>query len=214
MPRITDVGAELAEVPFGDFIANVAQGIADGQRALDLTAVQTLLELSKATVDLIPEVTEVITPEQINVNVSGHDPIPVTGARITASASEAVPMSALQAGIVPSFYQFAEATIQLKMSLQMREVEKEETEGADDPRPAPVRLARELPHAEHVHVCGGCVEQRHGGDPAGAAAVEARSVGRDRERTRPAPGRDGQRVARWQRIRPRQSRSSPLRSRG
>ena len=37
MPRITDVGAELAEVPFGDFIANVAQGIAEGQRALDLT---------------------------------------------------------------------------------------------------------------------------------------------------------------------------------
>ena len=129
MPEITEVGAELAEVPFGDFIANVAQGIADGQRALDLTAVQTLLELSKATVDLIPEVTEVITPETINVKVSGHDPIPVTGARVTASASESVPMSALQAGIVPSFYQFAEATIQLKMSLQMREVKQEETEG-------------------------------------------------------------------------------------
>jgi len=129
VPKITDVGAELAEVPFGDLIANVAQGIAEGQRALDLTAVQTLLELSKATVDLIPEVTEVITPERIDVNVSGQAPIPVTGARVTASASEPVQMSALQAGIVPSFYQFAEATIQLKMSLQMREVEKEEIQG-------------------------------------------------------------------------------------
>ena len=129
MPRITQVGAELAEVPFGDFIANVAEGIAEGQRALDLTSVRTLIELSKATVDLIPEVTEVITPEPFDVNVSGHAPISVTGARVTASASEPVQMSALQAGIVPSFYQFAEATIQLKMSLQIREVEKEESEG-------------------------------------------------------------------------------------
>jgi hypothetical protein len=129
VPTITQVGAELAEVPFGDLIADVAQGIAEGQRALDLTSVQTLIELSKATVDLIPEVTEVITPEPFDVNVSGHAPISVTGARVTASASEPVQMSALQAGIVPSFYQFAEATIQLKMSLQIREVEREESEG-------------------------------------------------------------------------------------
>lgn len=129
MPKITDVGAELAEVPFGDLIANVAQGIAEGQRALDLTAVKTLIELSKATVDLIPEVTEVVTPEPFDVNVPGHAPISVTGARVTASAAEPVQMSALQAGIVPSFYQFAEATIQLKMSLQMRQVEQEETNG-------------------------------------------------------------------------------------
>jgi hypothetical protein len=129
VPPTTRIGAELAEVPFGDFIANVAQGIAEGQRALDLTSVQTLIELSKATVDLIPEVTEVVTPEAFDVNVSGHAPISVTGARVTASASEPVQMSALQAGIVPSFYQFAEATIQLKMSLQVREVEKEESDG-------------------------------------------------------------------------------------
>jgi hypothetical protein len=129
VPDITQIGNELAEVPFGDFISNVAQGIADGQRALDLTSVRTLIELSKTTVELIPEVTEVITPEPFDVNVSGHAPIEVTGARVTASAAEPIAMSALQAGIVPSFYQFAEATIQLKMSLQMREVEKTETEG-------------------------------------------------------------------------------------
>ena len=31
-------------------------------------------------------------------------------------------LSALQAGLTPSFYQFAEATIQLKLSVQVREV--------------------------------------------------------------------------------------------
>jgi len=38
---LENVGNELAEVPFGDLISNIAQGIADGQRALDLTSIQT-----------------------------------------------------------------------------------------------------------------------------------------------------------------------------
>ena len=97
------------------------QGIADGQAALDLAAVQTLIALSQTTVDLIPEITEVISPEKLQVKTDG-DTIEVTGARVTATASDAVQLSALQAGLTPSFYQFAEATIQLKLSVQMREV--------------------------------------------------------------------------------------------
>jgi hypothetical protein len=129
MPTITQVGNELAEVPFGELLRNVAQGIADGQRALDLAAVQTLIELSKITVDLIPEIAEVITPAPIPVAVPGQPPIQVTGARVTSTASTPVKMSALQAGIVPSFYQFTEATIQLKMSIQLREVQETDTDG-------------------------------------------------------------------------------------
>src|SRR5438045_5840764 len=105
MPTITQIGAELAEVPFSDMIANVAQGIADGQRALDFSSVRTLIELSKLQVELIPEIAEVITPDPFDVPVPGHPSIEVTGARVTASASEPVRMSALQAGILPSFYQ-------------------------------------------------------------------------------------------------------------
>jgi len=134
VPTIQKIGAELAEVPFGEFIANVAQGIAEGQRSLDLTAVQTLGLLANTQVELIPEITEVITPEPFDVNVSGHDPIPVTGARVSATPSDAVTMSALQAGILPSFYQFAEATIQLKMSVQVREVEEKVEEGESTSR--------------------------------------------------------------------------------
>lgn len=121
MPTVAQVGNELAEVPFGDFLANVAQGIADGQRALDLTSVQTLVALSQIIVDVIPEVTEVITPESLTVPVSGQNPVQVTGARVSTIVSPAIKMNALQAGIVPTFYQFTEATIQLKMSVQMRE---------------------------------------------------------------------------------------------
>jgi hypothetical protein len=121
MPTIGQIGSELAEVPVGDLLRSVAQGIADGQAALDLTAVQTLIVLSQTMVDLIPEITEVISPETLQVETDGET-IEVTGARVTATPSESVQLSALQAGLTPSFYQFAEATIQLKISVQLREV--------------------------------------------------------------------------------------------
>src|SRR5712691_2366667 len=108
MPPITSVGNELVELPFGDFLQNVAQGIADGQRALDLTSLQTLIELSRIQVDLIPEITEVITSAPFQVPISGRAPVTVSGARVQATASAPVRMSALQAGIVPTFYQFTE----------------------------------------------------------------------------------------------------------
>jgi hypothetical protein len=127
--QITRVGREVNELPFGDVIADVAKGIAEGQRALDLTAVRTLIELSRAEVELVPEITEVITPEPFGVNLPGGGSVEVTGARVAASASEPIRLSALQAGILPSFYQFAEATIQMKMSMQVREVEEETDEG-------------------------------------------------------------------------------------
>jgi hypothetical protein len=128
-PSIRQIGNEISEIPFGDMIASVAKGIAEGQRQLDLASIQTLVELSQTTVPIIPEVAEVITPSPFEVEVSGHAPVMVTGARISASAAEPVPMTALQAGITPTFYQFTEATIQLKLSLQVRQVETTNTDG-------------------------------------------------------------------------------------
>jgi hypothetical protein len=130
MPPLENIGNELAEVPFGDLIANIAQGIADGQRALDLTSIQTLIALAQTQVDVIPEITEVLSADPYSVPVSGHSPIEVTGVRVEASASEPVQMSALQAGILPTFYQFTEATIELKLSLQMREADQTQSDGS------------------------------------------------------------------------------------
>jgi hypothetical protein len=125
----TQVGNELQEAHFGEILRSIAQGIADGQRALDLAALQTLIVLSKTQVDIIPEVTEVITPETLSIPISGHPPVQITGARVTATASDPVQMSALQAGILPTFYQFSEATIQLKLSIQLREATETDTDG-------------------------------------------------------------------------------------
>ena len=185
----SQIGAELAEVPFGDFIANVAQGIADGQRSLDLTAVQTLILLANTQVQLIPEITEVITPEPFDVNVSGHAPIEVTGARVTGTPSDAVTMSALQAGIVPSFYQFAEATIQLKMSLQVREVKEQEQKGEVYVSLRPLQLARQLQEPEHLQLHGRGVVERDGGASAGSGARPPRAVDGRGERACPASDR-------------------------
>jgi hypothetical protein len=121
MPTIGEIGSELVEVPVGDLLRSVAQGIADGQTALDVAAVKTLIALAATNVELIPEITEVISPEILEVQTDDGT-VDVTGARVMATAAEPVEMSALQAGLVPSFYQFAEATIQLKLSVQMREV--------------------------------------------------------------------------------------------
>jgi hypothetical protein len=129
MPTITQVGNELAEVPFGDMLRSIAEGIADGQHALDLTSLRTLQELTQLKVAIIPEITEVITPQPFDVPISGQAPVRVTGARVEAIAAAPVEMTALQAGIEPTFYQFTEATIQLKVSIQLRETRETSADG-------------------------------------------------------------------------------------
>jgi hypothetical protein len=128
-PTITEIGNELQEVQFGEMIRSIAQGIADGQHALDLAAVQTLVALSNTYVDIIPEISEVITPQQLTVPISGQPSIEVTGARVTAVASDPVQISALQAGLLPTFYQFTEVDIAIKISIQLRQVTQTETDG-------------------------------------------------------------------------------------
>jgi hypothetical protein len=127
---ITRVGNELVEAHFGELLRSIAQGIADGQRALDLASINTLIVLAGTPVDIIPEVTELITPATIDVNVPGHAPVQVTGARVSASAAQPVQLSALQAGILPTFYQFTEVTIELKLSVQLREADQTDTDGS------------------------------------------------------------------------------------
>jgi len=126
---IGNVGSELQSVDFGELVRSIAQGIADGQRALDMSSIATLQVLANTPVQVIPEVTEVITPAPFQVPVSGQAPVWVTGARVDASASTPVKMTALQAGLLPTFYQFSEATIQLKVSVELREAQQSESDG-------------------------------------------------------------------------------------
>jgi hypothetical protein len=126
----TSVSSELQEADFGEILRSVVQGVADGQRALDAAAVQTLIVLSNTTVEIIPEITEVITAQNLTIPISGQPSITVTGARVTANASDPVQMTALQAGMLPTFYQFTEVDISLKLSIQIKTTTQTNADGS------------------------------------------------------------------------------------
>ena len=55
------VGQDLLNVPFPDMVRSLAMAIADGQRSLDKTSVDTARLLAEEKVSLIEEIWEVIT---------------------------------------------------------------------------------------------------------------------------------------------------------
>jgi hypothetical protein len=114
------IGRDLLDLPFAELVRNLAIAIADGQTALDRNSLETLRTLVDTNIDVITDITELIEPETRVVDAGGT-PITVTGARITPSAAPTVSMSMIQAGILPTFYQFTEASIEVRLSITMRE---------------------------------------------------------------------------------------------
>ncbi len=96
-----NVGHELLDVPLPDMVTKLALGIAAAQQALDQNSVETAKALSETEVDLQLAITQVID-ENGDVQYHTHDPVAV---------------SLLQIGLMPTFYQFAEATIEVSMDI-------------------------------------------------------------------------------------------------
>ncbi len=109
------VGADLLAVPFPKMVLSLAEAIAKGQTALDKASLNTLKVLAKTNFDYIPEITEVLTPTTISAGGTT-----VTGVDVELVAPRALRMSMLQAGIVPSFYQFTESVIEVKMAISSK----------------------------------------------------------------------------------------------
>lgn len=124
------VGQELLDIPFDEMIHNMAVAIADGQLALDRSAISTLHQLSTETADIITSITEIIEPDPQSVTIPGKDPIPYTGAKVRASGVQTVPMTLLQAGLTPTFYQFTEANIEVKLSICMKQTSEPTTDSS------------------------------------------------------------------------------------
>jgi hypothetical protein len=138
------IGQELLDIPFADMVTNLASAIAEGQLELDRSAIETLKFLVATKVDLIPEITEVIepAPKQVEVGPSGAKKIiPYTGANITASGAAPVTMNLLQAGLMPTFYQFTEASLEVKLSISIKRTEETEPVSGSS-NPGPVKYAR------------------------------------------------------------------------
>ena len=131
------IGRDLLDLPFAELVRNLAVAIADGQTALDKNSLDTLRALVATNVDVLTDVTEVISPDVQDIVVSGVGPdgteysqtIQVTGARVTSSGAAPVSMNMLQAGLFPTFYQFTEATVEVKLSITMREDDTSSSSG-------------------------------------------------------------------------------------
>lgn len=96
------VGQELLDVPLPEMVTKLALGIASAQGALDEVSVNTAKLLAETTVPLVLRITQTIDNNG-NVTFTQADPVNV---------------SLLQIGLLPTFYQFAEATIEVTMDIK------------------------------------------------------------------------------------------------
>lgn len=115
-----NVGAELASVPFGKMIYDMASAIARSQVALDKASIQLVKVLASTTFDYVPDVTEVLLPNPKTipgVQDSQGNPVVVTGVKVQTTVGDSFPLTLLQAGVNPTFYAFTNSTIEVKMSI-------------------------------------------------------------------------------------------------
>lgn len=96
------VGQELLDVPLPDMVTKLALGIADAQRALDENSIETATALAETTIDVVPSTVQTISED----------------GEVTFTSADPVEMSLLQVGLNPTFYQFAEASINVTMDIK------------------------------------------------------------------------------------------------
>ncbi|MGB2924480.1 MAG: hypothetical protein WBB82_04210 [Limnothrix sp.] len=99
---MVSVGQELLDVPLPDMVAKLAMGIANGQAALDANSVRTATILAETEIPVVLGVTQVIAADG-SVSYTQSDPVDI---------------SLLQIGLLPTFYQFSEASIEVKMDIK------------------------------------------------------------------------------------------------
>ena len=99
---MASVGQELLDVPLPEMVLKLALGIAEAQRALDENSVETAKALADTTLPMVMGVTQTIAAD---------------GA-VTFVNAAPVAVSLIQIGLLPTFYQFAEATIEVTMDIK------------------------------------------------------------------------------------------------
>ena len=128
------IGQELLDIPFADMVRNLASAVAEGQFALDQSSIETLKFLvdEKNAIELIPEIAEIIERASRTVKITtpaGDETVTVDGVALRADPGKPVKTTLLQAGILPTFYQFTEALIEVKLSITMKRTEQSDIEG-------------------------------------------------------------------------------------
>jgi hypothetical protein len=122
---VPNVGAELASVPFGKMIYDMASAIARSQIALDKDSIELVKVLAGTTFDYVPDVVETLLPNPRQVKGangaplvdSNGDPVMITGVLVQTDVGDSFPLTLLQAGVNPTFYAFTNSQIEVKMSI-------------------------------------------------------------------------------------------------
>lgn len=119
------IGQELLDVPFPEMIFKMAKAIAQGQSRLDKASLDTARALARAQVLVIPEIFEIVETKKLKD--SAEDPLKLPGnsgdsntIAVRSELGKPVSMSLLQAGLLPTFYQFTESLIEVKISISHR----------------------------------------------------------------------------------------------
>ncbi|WP_457638565.1 hypothetical protein [Persephonella sp.] len=105
---MANVGQELLNVPFPEMVQKLALAIAESQMALDLHSIEVAKALAETT---LPEGTvPVLIKEKVDANGKVTD--------IEFEFNEE-PMPLIVYGIQPTFYQFTDTIIEVKMAISM-----------------------------------------------------------------------------------------------
>lgn len=129
-----DVGTTLTNVPFGDLIKSAALAIADAQAELDKSAIRVAEMMSGSAILRDPET-------MLPIDVNGKKPLRTDAGVYYASEDNSekfepamtdtrvffgreidgtpVRMSMLELGFTPTFYQFVETILEIKIALTM-----------------------------------------------------------------------------------------------
>ena len=128
------IGQELLDVPFPDMIYKMANAIAQGQRKLDKASLDTARALAKAKVMVIPDIYEIVEKKKLSDTLEAGVTLPgaTTGdidtIAVKTVSAKAVEMTLMQAGLLPTFYQFTESLIEVKISISHRSSSQSEFE--------------------------------------------------------------------------------------
>lgn len=101
------------DVSFADLVRMLAESIGDAQLALDTSSAEMMVRLAETKVDIVPRVVERIAAD----------------GSVTYEHAERAPVSLLDLGLTPTFYQFSQATVEVSMDLRVVETEDTQERG-------------------------------------------------------------------------------------
>lgn len=103
------VGQDLLDVPFPEMLTKLALAIAEAQKHLDRVSIETAKALANEKVKTTTEIKQTL-------DASG---------KVVKSEQSQEEMSLLEWGINPTFYQFVESSLEVKVAISMKKISEQ-----------------------------------------------------------------------------------------